>query len=77
MPIQAIALSRNQSQHPSTAVPYALIGVYDKLLNPPKLACLLPLFTSIICVVLSSFILLADSFTMVKIVDRYPDEWFD
>ena len=77
MPIQPFAATRNRSRHPSTAVRYALIGVYDKLLNPPKLPCLWPLFTSIICVVLSRFILLADSFTMVKIDDRYPDEWFD
>ena len=64
----------NQSRHHSTAVQYALIGVYDKLLNPWKLPRLLLFFTSIICVVLSRFILLTDSFTMVKIDDRYPDK---
>ena len=69
--------THNRSRHPSTAVQYALIGVYDKLLNLRKLPCLLSFFTSIICVVLSRFILLADSFTMVKIDDRYPDEWND
>ena len=74
MPIQPN--TRNRSRHPSTAVRYALIDVYDKL-NPSELPCLLPFFTSIICVVLSCFILLADSFTMVKIDDRYPDEWND
>ena len=68
---------RNRSRHPSTAVQYALIGVYDKLLHSRKLPCLLYLFTSIICVVLSCFILLADFFAMVKIDDRYPDEWND
>ena len=67
----------NRSRHPSTAVQYALIGVYDKLLHPRKLPCLLYLFTSIICVVLSCFNLLADFFNMVKIDDRYPDEWND
>ena len=74
MPNRSTAYTRNQSrEHPNTAVQYALIGVYDKLINPSKLPCLLPLFTSIICV-LFRFILLADSFTMVKIDDRYPDE---
>ena len=68
--------TRNQSrEHPSTAVQYALIGVYDKLLHSQKLPCLLYLFTSIICVVLSCLILLAEFFAMVKIDDRYPDEW--
>ena len=76
MPIRPFAPDRNQPRHPSTAVQYAMIGVYDKqLLHPRKLPCLLYLFTRIICVVLSCFILLADSFTMVKIDDRYPDEW--
>ena len=75
MPNRPAASTRNRSQeHPSTAIRYALIGVYDKL-NPSKLPCLLSFFPSIICVVLSCFILLADSFTMVKIDDRYPDEW--
>ena len=70
--------TRNWSRrYPSTVVQYALIDVYDKLLNPSKLPCLLLFFTSIICVVLSCFILIADSFTMVKIDDRYPDEWND
>ena len=77
MPIRSLAPTRNRSRHPSTAVRYALIGVHDKPLNPPKLPCPLFLLTSIICVVLSCFILLADSFTLVKIDDRYPDEWFD
>ena len=67
---------RKQSQHPSTTVQYALIGVYDKL-NSSKIPSLLLFFTSIICVVLSCFILLADASTMVKINDRYPDEWND
>ena len=66
--------SRVQS---STAVQYALIGVYDKLLHPPNVSYLLPTFTRIVCVILSCFILLADSFTLVKIDDRYPDEWND
>ena len=77
MPIRPSASDPNQSRPPSTAVQYALIGVSDKLLHPQKLTCLLQLFTRIICVVLSCFILLADSFTMVKIDDRYPDEWND
>ena len=78
MPIRPSASDPNQSRPPSTAVQYALIGVYDKLLHPRKLPCLLYLFTRIICVVvLSCFILLVDSFTMVKIDDRYPDEWND
>ena len=70
-------ICRHRPMHPSTAVHYALIGVYDKLLHSRKLPCLLYLFTRISCVVLSCFILLADSFTMVKIDDRYPDEWND
>ena len=74
MPIRST--TRNQCRQPSTAVQYALIGVYDKLLHPRTLPCLLYLFNSIICVV-SCFTLLADSFTMVKIDDRYPDEWND
>ena len=78
MPIRPFVSPRNRSrEHPSTAVRYALIGVYDKLLNPSKLPCLLSFFTSIICVVLSCFILLTDSCTLVKIDDRYPDEWND
>ena len=75
MPIRPLASHR--SQRPSIAVRYALIGVYDKLLDPSNLPCLLSFFTSIISVALSCFILLADSFTMVKIDDRYPDEWND
>ena len=77
MPIRPFAYPRKRSQHPSTAVRYALIGVYDKILSPSKLPCLLSFFTTIIRVVLSSFILLADFFPMVKIDDRYPDEWND
>ena len=70
--------TRNRSvPDPSIAVQYALIGVYDKLLHPPNVSCLMPTFTRIVCVVLSCFILLADSFTLVKIDDRYPDEWND
>ena len=69
-------LTRHRSRYSSTAVRYALIGVYDKL-NPSKLPCLLLFFASIIYVALSCSILLADSFTMVKIDDRYPDEWND
>ena len=76
MPNRPIDSPRNQSRPPSTAVRYALIGVYDKL-NPSKLPCLLSFSASITCVVLSCFILLADSFTLVKIDDRYPDEWND
>ena len=75
MPIRST--TRNQSWQLSAAVRYALIAVYDKLLNPPKLPCLWSLFTSITCILLSCFILLADSFALVKIDDRYPDEWFD
>ena len=77
LPIRPFASRHRSREHPSTAVQYALIGVYDKLLNPLKLPCLLSLFTSIISAASSCFILLADSFTMVKIDDRYPDEWND
>ena len=80
MPIWPFSSTRNQSKswHPSTAVQYALICVYDKLPNPSKLPCLLSFFTSIIIsVALSCFNLLAESFTLVKIDDRYPDEWND
>ena len=69
--------TRNRSRNPSIAVQHAMIGVYDRLIHPPKISCLLPIYTHIVCVVLSCFILLADSFTMVKIDDRYPDEWND
>ena len=64
-------------EHSSTAVQYALIGVYDKLHNSPKLPCLLPTFNCIACVVLSGFLMLSDSLTLVKIDDQYFDEWFD
>ena len=54
-------------EHTSIAVKYALIDVYDKLLHPRKSPCLSYQFiTRISCVVSSCFILLADSFTMVK-----------
>ena len=74
MPIRPFASPRNQSRlHPSIPVRYALIGVYDKLLNLPKIPCvLLSFFTSILSTALSCFILFADFFTMVKIDDRYP-----
>ena len=77
MPIRPLAFRHRSREHPSTAVQYALIGVYDKLLNPSKLPCLLSFFTPIIRVVFSCFILLADFFPMFKIDDRYPDEWND
>ena len=78
IPIQPSAYTRNRSrEHHSTAVWYALIGVYNKLIHPPKSPCLLFTLTSIICVVLSCFLSLAASFTLVKIDDQYPDEWFD
>ena len=55
-----------------------MIGIYDRLLQPPQVPYPLSIFTHIVCVVLSCFILLADSsFTMVKIDDRYPDDWND
>ena len=69
--------TRNRSRHPSIAVHHALIGVYDKLLQPPNVSRLMPIFPRIVCIVLSCFILLADSFVLVKIDDRYPDEWND
>ena len=77
LPLRPSIYTRNRSRQPSIAVQHALIGVYDKLLHPQKVFCLLPTLTRIVCVVLSCFILLADSFTMVKIDDRYPDEWND
>ena len=47
--IQPISFNSNRSQeHHSTTVQYALIGVYDKLLNPSKLPCLFSIFNSII-----------------------------
>ena len=67
MPIQPLARTRNRSrEHPNTAVQYALIGVYDKLLHPPKFPCLSSTFTSITFVVLFCFLSLAASFTMAK-----------
>ena len=41
---------RNQSRHPSTAVQYALIGVYAKLLNPPNLPPRLLLYLLVLSV---------------------------
>ena len=80
MPIRPFASTRNRSRHPSTAVRYPLIGVSDKLLNPSKLPCLLSFFTSknsFISVAVFCFDLLAESFTLVTIDDRFPDEWND
>ena len=78
MPIRPFVSPRNRYQlHLSTAVQYALIGVHDKLLNPSKLPRLLSFFTSIITAALSCFNFLAASFAMVKIDDRFPDEWND
>ena len=74
MPIQPFVPTRNRSQHPSTAVRYTLIGVYNKLLNPSKLPCLLSFFPSIISAALSCFNLLAESFTLVKIDDQFPQQ---
>ena len=58
-----------------------LVGAHCKplsaILTTKSLCSSFSFFTRIICVVLSCFILLADSFTMVKIDDRYPDEWND
>ena len=59
MQIWPFANTCNQSRHPSTAKWYDLIGVYDT-----KLPCMLSLFTSIICVVVLCYILLADFFTL-------------
>ena len=75
MPTRPFASNRNQSRPPSTAVQYALIGLYDKLIHPRKLPCLLYLFTNIISAALACFNLLVESFALVKIDDRYPDEW--
>ena len=78
MPIRTSTNTRNRSrEQPSIAVQYALLGVYDKLFHSPKSPCTLSTFTRIACVVLSCSFLLADSFTMAKIDDRYPDEWND
>ena len=49
MPISSFVTTRNQSRHPSAAVRYALIGVHDKLLNPPTLPCHMSVFISITC----------------------------
>ena len=49
LPTRPSAPTRNRSwEHPSTAVQYVLIGVYNKLLIPSKLPCRLPLLYSII-----------------------------
>ena len=75
MPIQPFASTHNQfRKHPSTAIRHALTGVYDKLLNPSKLPCLL---SRIVSVALSCLILLADLSALVKIGNRFPDEWND
>ena len=56
--------TRSRRPH-SAAVQYALIGVYNKLLNPLKLPHLMSVvFTSTVCIVLSCCVLLADSFTL-------------
>ena len=67
----------HRSIRSSTAVQYALLGVYNKLLNPPTFSCLFSTSNSIVCVVMSCSVLLADSFTLVKIDNQYPDEWND
>ena len=59
--------------HPSTAVHYALIGVYDKLFNPPMLSCLLILFHRLAsvgkyCLALFFLLILSPWLTF----DRYP-----
>ena len=60
----------------STAIQYALIGVYDKLSNPLNKDTTNSVYiTRNVCVVSSCFVLLADSFTLVKIDHQYPDEW--
>ena len=63
---------RNRSRlKSSTAIHHVLIGVYDnKLLSSPTLPCLFfILLDCIVCLVLSYVVLLADSFTLVKIND--------
>ena len=67
----------HQSIRSSTAVHYALLGVYNKLLDPPTFSCLFSTSNGIVCVVMSCSVLLADSFTLVKIDNQYPDEWND
>ena len=69
---------RNQSRlDPSTAVQYALIGVYNKLLNPLKLPHLMSVvFTSTVCIVLSCCVLLADSFTLDPGQTWWPIPWW-
>ena len=68
---------RNQSRlDPSTAVQYALIVVYNKLLNPLKLPHLMSVFTSTVCIVLSCFVLLADSFTPDPGQTWWPIPWW-
>ena len=62
LPTQLTTTIRSRPPY-STAVQYALIGVYNKLLHPPTFSSLISTFISIICVLLSSFVLLADSFT--------------
>ena len=70
--------SNTRSRFPhSIAVQYALIGVYNKLPHFLKFSSPISTFASIICVVLSCFVLLADSFTLVKTDDQYPEEWYD
>ena len=66
----------NRNRHhsgvePITAVQYALVGVYVKLLNPPEQPRLL--FTSLFCLFFC-FVLLADFFNLVKIDNQYPNK---
>ena len=71
---------RNRSRlKSSTAIHHVLIGVYDnKLLSSPTLPCLFfILLDCIVCLVLSYVVLLADSFTLVKINDWFPGEWYE
>ena len=71
MPIRPSVFTSNRSRvHPNTAVQFALIGVYDKLLNPPKIPCVSSLFTSIsiIAVALSCLICLPIRFPWLKLM---------
>ena len=69
--VPILATNPNHLTAHSTAVQYALVGVYEQLLlNPPKLFQTAQIYNSfIICVVLYYFILFADSSTLVKIDD--------
>lgn len=79
MPNRPKTPTTRSQPNPGSDVQSALIvGVWAKPFHPPKFSCRFPSFKKIVCsVILSCFVLLAESFLLIKIVDWFPDEWYD